>query len=82
MVVGIRYANHATALYPKKLAVTSPTRGGRSAGIVRSRTKATELLLLQLSLCLINKLLYVMKTYGIPRFLYLEMSGQLHTPGN
>jgi hypothetical protein len=29
-------------LYPKKLAVTSPTSGGRSVDIVRSRTKATE----------------------------------------
>jgi len=31
-----------TPLYPQKLALTSPTGGGRSAGIVRSRTKATE----------------------------------------
>jgi hypothetical protein len=29
-------------LYSQKLALTSPTRGGRSVGIVRSRTKATE----------------------------------------
>jgi hypothetical protein len=29
-------------LYPQKLAVASPTSGGRSIGIVRSRTKATE----------------------------------------
>jgi hypothetical protein len=28
----------------KKLALTSPTSGGRSVGIVRSRTLATELL--------------------------------------
>jgi hypothetical protein len=28
----------------KKLALTSPTSGGRSVGIVRSRTKPTELL--------------------------------------
>jgi len=32
-----------TPLYPQKLALTSPTGGGRSVGIVRSRTKATEL---------------------------------------
>jgi hypothetical protein len=31
------------ALYPQKLALTSPTSGGRSVGIVRSRIKATEL---------------------------------------
>jgi hypothetical protein len=29
-------------LYPQKLAVTSSTSGGRSVGIVRSRTQATE----------------------------------------
>jgi hypothetical protein len=29
-------------LYPQKLALSSPTSGGRSAGIVRSRTQATE----------------------------------------
>jgi hypothetical protein len=31
-------------LYPQKLALCSPTSGGRSVGIVRSRTKATECL--------------------------------------
>jgi len=31
-----------TPLYPQKLALTSPTGGGRSVGIVRSRTKDTE----------------------------------------
>ena len=31
-----------TPLSAKKLALTSPTDGGRSVGIVRSRTKATE----------------------------------------
>jgi hypothetical protein len=40
-VVGIRCANHATPL-SAILALTSPTSGGRSVGIVRSRTKATE----------------------------------------
>jgi hypothetical protein len=29
-------------LYPQKLALTTPTSGGRSVGIVPSRTKATE----------------------------------------
>ena len=42
----IRCADHVTPLYPQKLALTSPTGGGRSVGIVRSRTKATELLYL------------------------------------
>ena len=39
---GDRCADHVTPLYPQKLALTSPTGGGRSVGIVRSRTKATE----------------------------------------
>jgi hypothetical protein len=43
LVVGIRRDYHATPLYPQKLALTSPTSGGRSVGKVRSRTKATEL---------------------------------------
>ena len=40
--VGTRCADHATPLYPQKLALTSLTGGGRSVGIVRVRTKATE----------------------------------------
>jgi len=40
--VGNRCAEHVTPLYPQKLALTSPTGGGRSVGIVRVRTKATE----------------------------------------
>jgi len=40
--VGTRCADHATPLYPPKLVLTSPTGGGRSVGIVRVRTKATE----------------------------------------
>jgi len=40
--VGNRCADHVTPLDPRKLALTSPTGGGRSVGIVRVRTKATE----------------------------------------
>jgi len=40
--VGTRCADRVTPLYPQKLALTSPTGGGRSVGIVRVRTKATE----------------------------------------
>ena len=40
--MGIRCPDHVTPLYPQKLALTSPTGGGRSVGIVRLRTKATE----------------------------------------
>jgi len=42
MAVGNRCADHVRPLYPQKLALTSPTGGGRSVGTVRSRTKATE----------------------------------------
>jgi hypothetical protein len=40
--VGIRHADHVTPLSPQKLAITSPTSGGRSVGIVRSRTHTME----------------------------------------
>jgi hypothetical protein len=45
--VGIRCADHVTPFYPQNLALTSPTGGCRSVGIVRSRTKATECILRQ-----------------------------------
>ena len=52
--MGIRCADHVTHLYPQKLALTSPTGGGgRSVGIVRSRTKATEFV------CLLYVRMYV-----------------------
>jgi hypothetical protein len=44
--VGIRRVDHATPLCPQKLALTSLTSGGRSVGIVRSRTKTTKLLVI------------------------------------
>jgi hypothetical protein len=34
------HLNNSTFLYPQKLALTSPTSGGRSVGIVRLRTKS------------------------------------------
>jgi hypothetical protein len=36
-------ADHATPLYPLKLTLTPRTSGGRTVGVVRSWTKATEL---------------------------------------
>ena len=38
--MGTRCADHVTPLYPQKLALTSPTGGGRSVSIVRSRRMA------------------------------------------
>jgi hypothetical protein len=46
--VGIHHADHVAPSIRQKLALTSPTSGCRSVGIVRSRTQATELLLLVL----------------------------------
>ena len=43
--MGIRCADHVTPLFPQKLALTSPTGGGRSVGVVHSRTKATDLVI-------------------------------------
>jgi hypothetical protein len=40
--VGIRHADHVALSILKELALTSPTGGGCSVGIVRSRTQATE----------------------------------------
>jgi hypothetical protein len=40
--VGIRDADHVAPSIRKKLALTLQTSGGRSVGIVRSRTQATE----------------------------------------
>jgi hypothetical protein len=42
MAVWIRHADHMAPSIRKTLALTSATRGGRSVGIVRSRTQAME----------------------------------------
>ena len=64
-----RCADHVTPLYPQKLALTSPTGGGRSVGIVRSRTKATEF-----SLVLVHE--FASEGFPEPRriFIYLADS--------
>jgi hypothetical protein len=40
--VGIRHVDHVAPFIRKKLAITSPTSGGRSVGIVCSRTQTME----------------------------------------
>jgi hypothetical protein len=40
--MGISYADYIIPSYMQKLALTSPTSGGRSVGIFRSRIKVTE----------------------------------------
>ena len=47
-----------TPLYPQKLALTSPTGGGRSVGIVRSRTKGHGVI------CSKNTLIHRLTTGG------------------
>jgi hypothetical protein len=42
MSVRVYHADYSTFLYLQKLALTSPTIGGHSVGIVRSRTQAKE----------------------------------------
>jgi hypothetical protein len=42
MAVGIRHADRVAPSIRKKLAITSPTSGGRSVGTVRSRTQTME----------------------------------------
>jgi hypothetical protein len=42
MAVGIRHADHVATSIRKKLALSSPTIGGRSVGI-RSRTQAKQI---------------------------------------
>jgi len=44
-----------TPLYPQKLALTSPTGGGRSVGMVRSRTKAMEFSLVYIYMILFEQ---------------------------
>ena len=46
--VGTRCADHVIPLYPQKLALTSPTGGGRSVGVVRVRAKATDFFFLSI----------------------------------
>jgi hypothetical protein len=54
----IRRADYATPPYPQKLALSSPTSGGRSVGIVCSRIQATEFVLFDLQLWLVLPLYY------------------------
>jgi hypothetical protein len=50
MALGIRSVEDVGVLYPQKLALTFPTSGGRSVGIVCSRTQSTEFFIQFLSL--------------------------------
>jgi hypothetical protein len=81
--LGIRHTDHATPLYPQKLAITSPTSGGRSVGIVRTRTKATELVCYFTTSALIEEYLYEIHylLYVTPQCNHLEVTvlSELHS---
>jgi hypothetical protein len=47
--VGIHRVDYATSFYFQKLTLTSPTSGGVSVSIVRSRIQATEFVVLLLT---------------------------------
>jgi len=64
--VGTRCADHVTPLYLQKLALTSPTGGGRSVGIVRVRTKATEFSLVLYESVHIDTLWECVEEFKIP----------------
>jgi hypothetical protein len=64
--VGIRHADYATSLYPQKLALTSPTSGGRSVDIIRYLTLVTEVIFFLISLA--KKWSELQLCFGRPRF--------------
>jgi hypothetical protein len=62
-----------STIYPQKLTLTSLTSGGRSVGIVRSRTLATEFSLFFFIKNFQSKCQYLCSSYGIPSF-YSQLS--------
>jgi len=74
--VGTRCADHVTPLYPQKLALTSPTGGGRSFGIVRVRTKATEFVCLLITTDVIV-IIFGTNVFFIFRFVCPELFNKL-----
>jgi hypothetical protein len=75
MAVGIRCADHVTPLYLQKLALTSPTSGGRSVGIVRSRTKAMEFSLVYILLT--SRVIHDTNRYGFQKVVFKEIKNDV-----
>jgi hypothetical protein len=61
--VGISHADHVASSIRKKLAITLPTSGGRSVGIVRSRTQAMEFIFEALSCLPIQNLDFFQRAF-------------------
>ena len=74
--VGTRCADHVTPLYPQKLALTSPTGGGRSVGIVCLRTKATEFIYSPI-FPLQNPVCFIILMYMVPVLFTFYIQGVL-----
>jgi hypothetical protein len=72
--VGIRHADHVAPSIRKKWAITSPTSGGCSVGIVRSRTQTMEFFFI-----IWNNILYSLETRSIKSRLRPEGSITLTT---
>jgi hypothetical protein len=64
-------------LYPQKLALTSPTSGGRVVGIVRSRTQATEFSFLVFSFSPLLQFYGACRIVKMPRWLRSLFSDRL-----
>jgi hypothetical protein len=51
-------ADHTIHLHPQKLALTSPTSGGRSVGLVRTRTKVTVIIIILIIIIILSEFCY------------------------
>jgi hypothetical protein len=68
MAMGIRCADNATPFIRKKLTLTSATGGGRSVCIVRSRTQATDLFFVCITLTIYGAVVRVLNgIFGLKR---------------
>jgi hypothetical protein len=78
--IGIRHGDHVAPSIRKTLTITSPTSGGRSVGIVRSRTRTMEFsLVFSFS---INKKFYYLQIYSDEyRYFSLACNGNVFICG-
>jgi hypothetical protein len=65
IIIALDFEIVRESLYPQKLALTSPTSDGRSVGIVRSRTKATEFSLVLVFNVQMITVIYIFTIYSV-----------------